>query len=102
MKERRLVELLGDGGCEVVAMAERERPALAIGDVGETPFDVGVGRVWRGCSWWVAVVGEESWECTEKYAEVGVDTVGVSRVDRLVCTVGRTGDGADGTGRGNC
>lgn len=51
MKERRLLEFLGEGGCEVLAMAESERLVPAVGDEGETPFDVGVDNVCRGCSW---------------------------------------------------
>lgn len=40
MKERRLEEFLGDGGCEVV-MADRDRLPFVIGEIGETLFEAG-------------------------------------------------------------
>ena len=41
------------------------RPPLVVVGVAELG-DVGEESVCNGCSWWVAVVGEESSECTEK------------------------------------
>lgn len=71
-------------------MAASDVPRL----IGEADVDVGVGRWCNGCSWCVAVVGEDSSEWTEKYVEVGVLVVG-GVGGTLVCTEGRTGDEGD-------
>lgn len=105
MNERRLLGFLGEGGCEpavegnVLSIAEGEVLSVArvaegagdSGDKGEKEVEIGVGRVCKGCSWCVAVLGELASEsaAAEKYAEVGVEVDGVGGT-ASVFTVGLT------------
>lgn len=83
MNERRFDGFFGDGGaCDA-------RPPLVVVGVAAVGD---AGSVCSGCSWCVAVVGDESSECTEKYADVGVEMVGAGACGgELVCTSGRVG-----------
>ena len=98
MNESRFVTFLGEGGCD--------------GNGAGTVIDVscwgGEGRLCRGFSVWVAVVGDDAFEfasasdappdAVEKYADVGVGVTVDGSVEvgpggeELICTVGRTGD----------
>ena len=84
MKESLFDGFFGDGGaCD-------DSVALVVGVA--APGDAGPERVCNGCSWCVAVVGDELSEVMEKLAEVGVAMVGAVVMEgECVCTTGRVG-----------
>jgi len=68
MNESRFEEFFGEGGtCEASV-------ALVVGV--DAPGDVRSDRVCSGCSWWVAVVGDDSSD-----ADVGMEIVGAGAAE---------------------
>ena len=60
MKESRFVDACGEGGCEMSGAGIVIVVGCGGADAGE------VGNEWSGCSWWVAVVGDDASEPTSE------------------------------------